>query len=57
MMMLLFQLHGSSCCLFMKTYLLALLQDNCIDLVCCAFLHKLSASEGNLFDDFFKLVP
>jgi len=29
-------------CLFMKTHLLALLQDNCIDLVCCAFMHKLS---------------
>jgi len=25
-------------CLFMKTHLLALLQDNCIDLVHCAFL-------------------
>ena len=25
-------------CLFMKTHLLALLQDNCLDLVCCAFL-------------------
>ena len=30
-------------CLFMKTHLLALLQDNCLDLDRCAFLHKLSA--------------
>ena len=30
-------------CLFMKTHLLALLQDNCLDLVRVAFLHKLSA--------------
>jgi len=29
-------------CLFMKTYLPALLQDNCLDLVHCAFLYKLS---------------
>jgi len=29
-------------CLFMKMHLLALLQDNCLDLVRCAFLHKLS---------------
>ena len=28
-------------CLFMKTRLLVLLQDSCLDLVCCAFLHKL----------------
>jgi len=27
-------------CLLMKTHLLALLQDNCLDLVRCAFLHK-----------------
>jgi len=30
-------------CLFMKTHLLALLLGNCLDLVSCAFLHKLSA--------------
>jgi len=30
-------------CFFMKTHLLALLQDNCLDLVHCAFLNKLSA--------------
>jgi len=30
-------------CLIMKTYLLALLQDNCLDLVHFAFLCKLSA--------------
>jgi len=29
-------------CLFVKMHLLALLQDNCLNLVCCAFLHKLS---------------
>jgi len=29
-------------CLFMKTHLLVLLQDNCLDLFHCAFLHKLS---------------
>jgi len=29
--------------LFMKMHLLALLQHNCIDLVRCAFLRKLSA--------------
>ena len=29
-------------CLLMKTQLLALLQDNCLDWVCCAFLRKLS---------------
>jgi len=28
-------------CLFMKTHLLALLQDNCLYLLCCAFLSKL----------------
>jgi len=28
--------------LFMKMHLLTLLQDNCLDLVHCAFLHKLS---------------
>jgi len=30
-------------CLFMKTHRLALLQDNCLDVVHCAFLRKLSA--------------
>ena len=30
-------------CLFMKMRLLALLQDNCLDLVCCVFLRKLVA--------------
>jgi len=29
-------------CLFTKTHLLTLLQDNCLDLLCCAFLSKLS---------------
>jgi len=27
-------------CVFMKTYLVALLQDNCLDLVHCAFLRQ-----------------
>jgi len=35
-------------CLFMKMHLLALLQDNCIYLVRCAFLHKLSVCVGNI---------
>ena len=35
-------------CLLMKTHLLALLRDNCLDLICCAFLCKLSASCQNL---------
>jgi len=35
-------------CLFMKTHLLELLQDNCVDLVCCAFLRKLSARMRNI---------
>jgi len=34
-------------CFFMKTHLLALLQDNCLDLVHCAFLHKLCACVRN----------
>jgi len=34
-------------CLFMKTHLLALLQDNCLDLLRCALLHKLSACVRN----------
>ena len=46
--------QGSVCfmvnlvCLFMKTQLLALLQDNCLDLVCCDFLHKLSGCVRNI---------
>ena len=35
-------------CLFMKTLLLALLQYNCLDLVCCAFLCKLSTCVRNI---------
>jgi len=37
-------------CLFMKTHLLVLdlLQDNCLDLLCCAFLHKLSGYMRNI---------
>jgi len=35
-------------CLSMKTYLLALLQDKCLDLVRCAFLRKLSACVRNI---------
>ena len=35
-------------CLFMKTHLLALLQDSCLDLVHCAFWHKLSACMRNI---------
>ena len=35
-------------CLFMKTHLLALLLDNCPDLVCYAFLCKLSACMRNI---------
>jgi len=35
-------------CLFMKTHLLALPQDNCLDLVRCAFLRKLSACVRNI---------
>jgi len=35
-------------CLFMKTHLLALLQDNCLDLVHCAFLRKLSGCMRNI---------
>jgi len=35
-------------CLFMKTHLLALLQDDCLDLVCCAFLRKLSTCLRNI---------
>ena len=29
-------------CLFMKMHLLALLQDKCLNLLCCTFLSKLS---------------
>jgi len=35
-------------CLFIKMHLLALLQDNCLDLVCRAFLRKLSACVRNI---------
>jgi len=34
--------------LFMKMHVLTLLQDNCIDLVHCAFLHTLSACVRNI---------
>jgi len=35
-------------CLFMKMHLLALLQDDCLDLVRCAFLRKLFACLRNI---------
>ena len=35
-------------CLFMKTHLLALLQENCLDLVHCAFSCKLSGCVRNI---------
>jgi len=35
-------------CLFMKTHLQALLQKNCLDLLCCAFLRKLSGCMSNI---------
>jgi len=35
-------------CLFMKTHLVALLQDNCRDLVHCAFLCKFSGCVRNI---------
>jgi len=35
-------------CLFMKPHLLALLQDNCLDLLHCTFLRKLSACVRNI---------
>jgi len=35
-------------CLFVKTHLLALLQDKCHDLVCCPFLRKLSECVRNM---------
>jgi len=38
---------GHLVCLFMKTHLVALLQDNCLELVRCAFLRKLSACVRN----------
>jgi len=47
MMMLLFWLWRPKR-LFMKTHLLALLHDNCLDLVRCAFLRKLSACVRNI---------
>ena len=35
-------------CLFMKTHLVALLQDNCLHLLRCTFLRKLSACVRNI---------
>jgi len=35
-------------CLFINMHLLALLQDNCLHLVHCAFLHKLTACVRNI---------
>jgi len=35
-------------CLFMKPHLLALLQDNCLDLVRCGFLRKLYGCVRNI---------
>jgi len=35
-------------CLFMKPHLLALLQDNCLDFLDCAFLRKLSGCVRNI---------
>jgi len=35
-------------CLFMKMHLLSLLQDNCLDMFRCAFLHKLSGCVRNI---------
>jgi len=35
-------------CLFMKMHMLALLQDNCLDLLCCAFLSKLFGCVRNI---------
>ena len=35
-------------CLFTKTHLLALLQDNCLDLLCCTFLRKFSVWMRNI---------
>jgi len=35
-------------CLFMKPHPLALLQDNCLDLVHCAFLRKVSGCVRNI---------
>jgi len=35
-------------CLFMKPHLLALLQDNCLDLLRCTFLRKFSGYVGNI---------
>jgi len=42
-------------CLLMKMHLLVLLQDNCLDLRCCAFLHKLSAWVRNITA--FRQIP
>jgi len=41
-------------CLFMKTYLLALLQG--LDLVCCTFLRKLSASAICMHEGFNSIL-
>jgi len=35
-------------CLFMKMQLLVLLQDYCLDLLCCAFLSKLCGCVTNI---------
>jgi len=35
-------------CLFMKMHLLALVQANCLDLVLCAFVRKLSGCVKNI---------
>jgi len=52
MMMLLFRLRQPTCasyvCLFMKMHLLALVQDNCLELVHCASLRKLSGCVRNI---------
>jgi len=35
-------------CLLTKKHLLALLQDNCFNLLCCAFLRKMSRCMRNI---------
>jgi len=61
MMMLLFRLQwltrASWFILFMKMHLLALLQDDCLDLVHCAFLHKLSGCVTNITRASIDLEP
>jgi len=42
-------------CLFMKLHLLALVENNCLDLVHCAFLHKLSAFCQYLLRSIFEV--